>query len=247
MSSLIPFGIADATCEGGLCEMPAPLPALTLISTPTCPYVQRAAIALKERGMDFKVIYIDLNDKPEWFLALSPLGKVPVLKVEREGQEPAILFESTVILQYLDETLPGSRLFPEDALARARQRAWIEYAGSLLGDLYRLGQTKDEASWTDALTAVENRLRPLEAEVEGPFFAGEDFSAVDVVYAPAFRQIDSFETLRPLGVLKGFPALNRWRQALAARPSVQDAVPADFNALYLGRLRASDAYLTRKN
>ena len=250
MSTLIPFGAAGAICEDGVCAMPdatPALPALTVISTPTCPYVQRAVIALKERGVDFELVYIDLTAKPDWFLAISPLGKVPVLKVGREGQEPAILFESTVILQYLDETLPGPRLFPEDALARARQRAWIEYAGSLLGDLYRLGQAKDEAGWTEALAAVASRLRPLEAEIVGPFFAGAHFSAADVVYAPVFRQIDSFETLRPLGVLDGLPKLEHWRRALAARPSVKDAVPADFNALYLGRMRAADAYVTRQD
>lgn len=56
---------------------------LTLISFPTCPFVQRAVIALNEKGVDFDVIYIDLANKPEWFLEISPLGKVPVLKVER--------------------------------------------------------------------------------------------------------------------------------------------------------------------
>lgn len=104
---LIPLSESGATCDGGLCEMPAAdagpvvaasAPKLTLISFPTCPFVQRAVIALKERGVDFDVVYIDLADKPDWFLKISPLGKVPVLKVEAEGRAPAILFESTVIL-----------------------------------------------------------------------------------------------------------------------------------------------------
>lgn len=238
-----------AACEGGVCalpEQPAPaLPKLTLISFPTCPFVQRAVIALKERGVDFEVVYIDLADKPDWFLAISPLGKVPVLKVERDGKEPAILFESTVILQYLDETLPGPRLFAGDALERARQRAWIEYAGSLLGDIYRIGQAQDQASFDEVLAAVKSRLQPLEAEVAGPLFEGEGFSAVDVVYAPAFRQIDTLETLRPLNLLDDLPKLDRWRQALAARPSVKAAVPADFNDRYLARMRKENAFVTR--
>lgn len=253
---LISLGDGGGACEGGECALPTPqptkgtmpdVPKLTLISFPTCPYVQRAVIALKERGVDFEVVYIDLAAKPDWFLAISPLGKVPVLKIERQGADPAILFESTVILQYLDETLPGARLFPEDALDRARQRAWIEYAGSLLGDLFKLSQAQDEGAFDGAVAAVKARLAPLEAEVAGPFFAGEGFSAVDVVYAPVFRQIDTLETVRPLNLMNDFPALDAWRKALSARQSVRDAVPADFAERFLNRLRKADSFVVRQS
>lgn len=254
---LIPLGDAGAACEGGICDLPAPTPTrnpkeafvsapkLTLISFPTCPYVQRAVIALNERGVDFDVEYIDLTDKPAWFLAISPLGKVPVLKVEAEGRAPAILFESTVILQYLDETLPGAPLFPADALDRAGQRAWIEYAGSVLADLFALARAGDEARFEDARTALKARLAPLEGEVKGPFFAGDDFSAVDVVYAPAFRQIDTLEGLRPLDLLAEFPRLDAWRKALAARPSVKAGVPADYAERFTTPLQKAGAWVAR--
>lgn len=239
---LISLGADAAACVDGVCAFPEAAPKLTLISFPTCPFVQRAVIALKERGAEFEVIHIDLANKPDWFLAISPLGKVPVLKVERAGETPAILFESAVILEYLDETLPGQRLYPEDPLDRARQRSWIDYAGSVLGDLWKLGQAKDAAGFTEALDALKTRLQPLEAEVKGPFFAGADFSAVDAVYAPAFRQLDAIETVRKLGVTDDLPKLQAWRRALAGRPSVMGAVPADFTQLYLGRMRDAGAY-----
>ena len=239
---LVSLGADAAACVDGVCALPEAMPKLTLISFPTCPYVQRAVIALNERGADFEVVHIDLANKPDWFLEISPLGKVPVLKIERAGEKPVVLFESTVILQYLDETLPGQRLFPEDALDRARQRAWVEYAGAVLGDLWALGQAKDEAAFTTARAALIARLQPLEAEVTGPFFAGAEFSAVDAVVAPAFRQLDALETAHRLGVTDDLPKLQAWRQALAARPSVVDAVPADFVDLYLGRLRAAGSY-----
>lgn len=241
-----------ATCEGGVCALPETTlpeataktaPKLTLISFPTCPFVQRAVIALKERGVEFETVYIDLSDKPDWFLEISPLGKVPVLKVERPGEDPAVLFESAVILAYLDETLPGQRLFPDDALARARQRSWVEYAGTVLGDFWKLGTAREADDFQAALTALKAHLQPLEAEVKGPFFAGDQFTAVDVVYAPAFRQLDVMESLRPLGVLDGLPTLDAWRKALAARPSVQHAVPADFAARYVAQMQKNGGYL----
>ena len=72
---------------------------LTLVSHELCPYVQRAAIALDEKGVAFERVNVDLAVKPDWFLAISPLGKVPLLKVG-----DAVIFESAVILEYLEET-----------------------------------------------------------------------------------------------------------------------------------------------
>src|ERR1700730_17999750 len=94
---------------------------LTLISHKLCPYVQRVAIALAEKSLTFTRVDIDLAAKPDWFLAISPLGKTPVLKVG-----DAAIFESAVILEYLDETQPGP-LHPADPLTRAEHRAWIEF------------------------------------------------------------------------------------------------------------------------
>lgn len=248
---LTPLTEDAAICEGGICALPdagmAPADAvlgLTLISFPTCPFVQRAVIALHERGTPFETVYIDLSNKPDWFLALSPLGKVPVLKVERPGQDAAMLFESAVILGYLDETLPGQKLFSEDPLTRAYQRAWVEYASTVLGDIWKLSTATDAAGFDAARQTLRARLAALEAEVSGPYFDGADFSAVDAVFAPAFRQMDVMETLRPLGLLEGLPQLTLWRAALAARPSVQAAVPADFATRYLAQMRKNGAYLT---
>jgi glutathione S-transferase len=102
---------------------------LTLVSHHLCPYVQRAAISLAEKQVGFERIYVDLANKPEWFKALSPLGKVPLLRVEH-GEEEAIIFESAVILEYLEETQPQA-LHPRAPLERARHRSWIEFGSSI--------------------------------------------------------------------------------------------------------------------
>lgn len=104
---LILLGDGTGACEDGVCALPEPAPKLTLISAPACPDAQRMIITLQERGVDFGVIHIDLADRPGWFLAISPLGKVPVLKVERLGAAPQILIENAAISQYLGEGLPG--------------------------------------------------------------------------------------------------------------------------------------------
>jgi glutathione S-transferase len=215
---------------------------LTLISSPTCPFVQRAVIALKEKDVAFDVIYVDLSNKPDWFLAISPLGKVPLLKIEREGHPDAIVFESAVILEYLEETAPGPKLHPADPLERAQHRSWIEYGSTVLGDLYRFSSAKDDVELATAKQALTAKFSRLEATLgQGQFFAGSHFSYVDAVFGPVFRQLDALETVVKTGVLDAFPKVSAWRSALAARPSVKTAVPADFVDLFLGRLRKLDA------
>lgn len=210
----------------------------TLISSPTCPYVQRAVIALKEKHVEFDVTYIDLTNKPDWFLAISPLGKVPLLRVERDGEPPAIIFESAVILEYLEETIPGDKLHPADALLRAQHRGWIEFASNVLGDLYRYSSAKDAAALAEAREVLAGKFKRLESTISaGPYFAGSHFGLVDAAFAPVFRQIDAVETVARTGLLDGLPGLEHWRRALAARESVKTAVPADYVELYLSRLR----------
>ena len=215
---------------------------LTLISSPTCPYVQRAVIALKEKHVEFDVIYVDLTAKPDWFLDISPLGKVPLLRVERDGEPPAIIFESAVILEYLEETIPGEKLHLDDPLIRAQHRAWVEFCSTMLGDLHRFTGATDGVALTAARETLIAKFKRLESALaEGPFFAGVHFSLVDAAFGPFFRQIDALESVASTGLLDGFPALEHWRRALAARDSIKTAVPADYVERYLSRLRKLDA------
>src|SRR5829696_398107 len=111
-------------------QQEAPMAAqLKLVSHKLCPYVQRAVIALNEKGVPFERIDIDLDNKPDWFLKVSPLGKTPVLLVGDTA-----IFESAVILEYLEETQPNA-LHPADPLARAEHRAWIEFGSAILADI----------------------------------------------------------------------------------------------------------------
>jgi glutathione S-transferase len=197
-----------------------------LISFKLCPYVQRAAIVLAEKNVPFERIDIDLADKPDWFLALSPLGKVPVLVVEQDGLEQ-VLFESAVIAEYLDDTLEP-RLHPADPLARARHRAWIEFASALLADFYGL-YAGDEASFRARLEAIDVKLDRLEAEFgDGPYFAGGAFSLADAAFAPALRYFELFDSVLGDRFFEARPKLAAWRRTLAGRPSVIDAAPADY-------------------
>lgn len=104
-----------------------------LISFKLCPFVQRSVITLLHKGIDFETTFIELSDPPPWFAVLSPLGKVPVLRVDGE----TTVFESAVINEYLDEVTPG-QLLPKDPLLRARARAWIEFGAACLWHCFEI-------------------------------------------------------------------------------------------------------------
>jgi glutathione S-transferase len=220
---------------------------LVLVSHYLCPYVQRAAISLAEKGVPFERLTIDLANKPAWFKAISPLGKVPLLRVQRNGEETAI-FESAVILEFLEET-QVNQLHPADPLARARHRAWIEYGSAILNAIGRLYSAPSEAAFlaeTEGLSAMFDRL---EAELAtgraGPWFAGERFSLVDAVYGPIFRYFDAFDRIGDFGILNGKPLVEAWRKGLHERKSVKDAVTPDYPQRLHAFLQARDSHLSK--
>ena len=130
-------------------------PSLTLVSHHLCPYVQRAAISLAEKAVPFERVHVDLADKPAWFLDLSPLGKTPVLEVDGRA-----IFESAVILEYLEETRPHP-LHPADPLRRAEHRAWIEFGSAVLNDIAGFYLAKDPAVFTAKAEALAATLGAL--------------------------------------------------------------------------------------
>ena len=220
--------------------------ALKLISHKLCPYVQRAVIALIEKGVPFERIDIDLANKPDWFLKISPLGKVPVLVVTRDDGSEVALFESNVICEYIEETQTGAKLHPQDALLRAEHRAWMEFGSAVLADLWGLETTTDAATFESKRQAVAAKFARVEAALgAGPLFAGEAFSLVDAVFAPVFRYFDVFDELTDLAVFADTPKVRRWRAALAARPSVRNAVSSDYPDLLRAFLGRYDAHLLK--
>ena len=200
---------------------------LRLISHRLCPYVQRAVIVATEKQIPFERVDIDLAAKPDWFLRISPTGKVPVLEVTDSDGSTHILFESAVIAEYLDE-LAGEPLLPREPLSRARQRAWIEFASATLADIGKLCSAADERAFDVAARAVDARLLNLEQQVEGPWFAGERFGLVDAAFAPAFRYLDLFDRQLGTELIHRPSGVRTWSDALAGRESVRTAVAADY-------------------
>jgi len=211
-------------------SMNAPHSDIELVSFKLCPFVQRSVITLLEKGVKFKITYIDLDDPPQWFLKLSPLGKVPLLRI---GDTE--LFESAVINEYLDEVTPPS-LHPSDPLRKAQNRSWIEFASVLLGHSYRLMIAKDEAAFKQQQEELRTKFTLLEAQLEqGPYFNGQPFSLIDCAFAPLFKHIATIHKSHPLDLYSGSPKISR--------PAVQSSVVEDYDALYTAYLQQANSYV----
>jgi glutathione S-transferase len=195
----------------------------TLISHKLCPYVQRVAIVLMEKGCEYELINIDLANKPEWFLNLSPLGKTPVLLIDDEP-----LFESAVICEFLDETILP-RLHPTSPLTRAKHKGWIEFASATLNVIAALYNAVDEQTLQARAEELRQKFLQIEPVLsDGSYFHGNNFSLVDAAFAPVFRYFEVIDEIIGIDFFSSTPKIRLWRNALRERESVKAAVSTDY-------------------
>ena len=203
-----------------------------LCSFKTCPWVQRAAIVLQAKKVPYEITYIDRDNRPAWFLAVSPHSKVPVLLID--GKDA--LFESNAIAEYLDETA-APQLHPRDPLLRARNRAWTDFVPTFASTISTTMYADTEEEFTSRAAKIAGPFGKLEDALtkrgnDGPYFNGKDFSLVDAAYAPFLQRYTFMDRLRPLGVIEKFPHLAAWRDALVAAPAVKASTVSNIEAVW---------------
>jgi glutathione S-transferase len=215
-----------------------------LVSFKTCPWVQRAAIVLREKNTPFEFRHIEPDNRPDWFLAISPHKKVPVLRVD----DKISLFESNAIAEYLDETIQP-RLHPEDPVERAVNRAWTDYVPTFAEGVTGAGYAPTEEGYNKALEkglqSLERLEKALEKQGKGPFFNGEKFSLVDASYAPFLQRYYYLDRVKRVGAIEKFPRVQAWAKALLARPSVHSFPEPEFEGMYREGLKRRKSWLSQ--
>ena len=211
---------------------------LELISHVLCPFVHRAAIMLREKDVSFDRRIVDLKNKPDWFLAISPRGKVPVLLADGVA-----LFESAAICEFLDETHPP-RLVPVDPFERARQRAWVEVANDLLAAQFKAFTAAEPAEAEKARAVVDALLVRFEEAITAGVLAESAFGLIHVAVAPALHRFVVVADRLGVDLLAGTPRLAALSRRLANRLSVIDTVPADFADQFIQVLAERGSLLT---
>lgn len=197
---------------------------MKLYDYPQCPFSQKVKIVLAEKELSFETVFVDLRQseqkKPD-FLRLNPFGKVPVLV-----DDEVVVYDSTVINEYLEDEYPHPQLLPSDSGMRARARSFEDFAdiafslpvGVLMAEVRKPEDDRDASRIKRAREEIERTLTILNASLgEQPFLAGE-FSLADVSFAPRLM------VLRAVGieVRNEWEPLRRWIERLAERPSIRD-------------------------
>jgi len=215
-----------------------------LVSFKTCPWVQRSAIVLREKSTEFEMRHIEPDNRPDWFLAISPHKKVPVLRID----DKLSLFESNAINEYLDETIEP-RLHPADPIERALNRAWTDFVPTFASAVTATAYADTEADYDKAAAGIpapfERLEKALEKQGRGPFFNGEKYSLVDAAYAPFLQRYFFLDRVRKLGHIESYPRLKAWGEALMKRPSTHSFPAAEFEAMYRDGLRRRDKWVSR--
>ena len=200
---------------------------------------------MRAKEVEFDVTYINLREKPDWFLEMSPHGKVPVLKVDDE-----VLFESNAIAEFLDEMV-APRLHPEDPVKRARNRAWTDYTPTFSAAIGTVTYAKDADALAtgiekaaDAMARVETALAN-ERGNEGPYFNGPELCLVDAAYAPFLQRLSIVEPYLKSGLFERFPLIQAWTNALLADERVTKALPENFPEEYRANLERRGTHAWR--
>ena len=170
---------------------------IKIYSSARCPYAQRTRMLMIEKEIPFELTEVDLRNKPDWFLAVSPYGKVPV--IVDDGQT---IYESAIINEYLDEKYKSIPMMPEEPVERAKARIWMDYCTNKYLTLSRKLlvdhgneelQTENKKKMEESLIYIEKEC--FEKNANGPFWLGNNISLVDLHYAPFFERFGAFKEL----------------------------------------------------
>jgi glutathione S-transferase len=194
-----------------------------IYSAVVCPYAHRSRLTLLEKGIEFDLIEIDLQNKPEGFTKISPYGKVPALK---HGDER--VWESAIINEYLDEVFPNPPLLPSNPIVKAQARIWIDFANTRFVPAFgKLLRNPDAQQQEEAAKELYNHLEFIENEGlgklsgEGPYWLGEFISLVDLTFYPWFERLPALEDIRNFHLPSKFTRVQRWWDAVSQRDSVK--------------------------
>ena len=197
---------------------------MTLYSGTTDPFSQRCRFVLFEKDMDFKVIDVDMFNKPEALAAINPDNNVPVL-VERD----LVLYEANIINEYIEERFPHPQLMSHDPARRATIRLFLHRFDNELFSHVDAIEHGNQKVADNARLKIRDNLTQLSARVEKhKYMLGDEFSMLDVAIAPLLWRLDRY------GIKLGKDAttpLTKYAEGIFARPAYIKAMTAAEKAM----------------
>jgi len=180
-------------------------------------------MVLHEKGVDFDVDEVDLGNKSEEFLSVSPYGKVPVLRVNGTS-----LYESNIVNEYLDEVYESPKLMPEDPKERASVRSWMAFADDyFFPSIYRVRtgvqRGYSEYEIEEAKDKLDDALSRLEHQLEGKKYLVEEYTLADIAHAGNFHRLRILAKSGEVSLYK-YPNVMVWIGQVESKESYKTSV-----------------------
>jgi len=206
---------------------------MKVVSFKICPFVQRVTALLEAKNVAYEVEYIELSNKPEWFLNVSPNAQVPLLITD----EDQVLFESDAIVEYIDE-VTGAPFSSDDPVKKAQDRAWSYLASKNYLLQCSAQRSPDSTKLEERTLKLSTAFRKIETRLgDDPFANGNDPGMIDIAWLPLLHRASIIERRSGYDFLNGFPRVKRWQRDLLTKGIAEKSVSEDFedrfNAFYL--------------
>ena len=198
---------------------------MKLYSGTSCPFSHRCRIVLFEKGMDFEILDVDIQSKPEDLAVMNPYNGVPVL-VERD----LTLYESNIINEYIDERFPHPQLMPADPVMRARTRLMLfNFERELFVHVNTLedasSSKKDQEKARTTIRDNLTQIAPIFSKQK--FMLGDEFSMLDVAIAPLLWRMEHYG----IEVTKAMAPVLKYAERLFSRPAFIESLTANEKAM----------------
>jgi glutathione S-transferase len=195
---------------------------MILYDSPNCPYGMKVRIVLAEKELEYDPVDVDLKagqQRAPEFLKINPFAKVPVL-----AEDDTVIYDSTVINEYLNDEYPEPPLLPEDSAERARARLFEDYADlaftlpamAIERELEKPSDERDQSKISTAQDVLRKGLAMLDRELEGKEFLAGEFGLADIAFAPTLLHLERLG----VRVESSLANVKSWVNRVAARKSV---------------------------
>lgn len=214
---------------------------IKIVSLRICPFVQRVTATLEAKNIPYEIDYISLQDKPDWFLEISPTGQVPLLLTENGVS----LFESDAIVEYIDEI---SAPLENDITAeqRAINRAWSYQASKHYLVQCSTMRSSDATTFAERSSNLQKSFAKVERVLEeGPYFNGSQLGNVDLAWLPLLHRASIVEQHGGFDFLAKFPKVKKWQNRLLETGIAQKSVAEDFDGIFKDFYLSDATYLGR--
>lgn len=212
---------------------------IKVISFTICPFVQRVTALLEALDVAYEIEYISLQNKPQWFLDISPNGQVPVLVTETGNA----LFESDAIVEYIDQVYGPleSQVMPEE---RALDRAWSYLAAKNYLAQCSAMRAENKAAFAERSQNLSSIFAKVESQLGGDgFFKGNALGHMDIAWLPLLHRADIIRRYTGFDFLADFPRVRQWQQGLLSTGIHTRSVSEDFEQRFTNFYLSQSTYL----